>query len=272
MTMLARRLGDIELIVMSDGLLRSPADRMVDCDHPELAGQFLRPDEHGDIWLGLNCVVIRSGSQVILVDTGFGDGPLGADPDLVRKDAGLSLALRLQGIDRGEVKLVVNTHLHDDHAGGNLTWEAGNPRPAFVNASYLVQRDERDFALSGHLATEGLYTPDDVRALDVSGQLRTHVGDVQIAPGISVKKAPGHTPGHQIVVVESRDETVAVTGDLAPMALHFRHPDWKLRGDFEPSIAVSTRQAIVDWATARSACVVPYHEPDQCWAEPGPSR
>jgi glyoxylase-like metal-dependent hydrolase (beta-lactamase superfamily II) len=272
MTTLSRRVGNIELIVMSDGLLRSPADRMVDYDHPELVDQFLRPDEQGDIWLGLNCVAIRYANQVILVDTGFGDGPLGADPDLVRKDAGLSLALRLHGIDRGEVGLVVNTHLHDDHAGGNLAWEGGKPRPAFVNASYIVQRDERDFALSGHLATEGLYTPDDVRALDASGQLRTHVGDVQIASGISVKKAPGHTPGHQIVVVESRDETVAITGDLAPMALHFRHPQWKLRGDLEPSVAVSSRQAIVEWATARCARVVPYHEPYQCWVEPEPSR
>lgn len=254
---------------MSDGLLRTPAALMTGAMPAELSAQYLHPGERGDVWLGLNCVVVRTPDRVIVVDTGFGDGPLGDDPDLTRDGAGLTQALREEGIDPATVDLVVNTHLHTDHSGGNVAWTSGAGRPMFTNADYLVQQAEYDWALSGDPATEPLYAPDEVRLLAASGQLRTHDGDLGIAPGISLRKTPGHTPGHQILLIESRGETAAVTGDLAPMLLHLRHPDWELRGDHEPSVAVTSRRAIVAWARARRAALVPYHEPDQCWADMG---
>jgi glyoxylase-like metal-dependent hydrolase (beta-lactamase superfamily II) len=264
-----RRVGDIELLVMSDGLLRAPADLMTGAMPAELVAQFLHTGAQGDIWLGLNCVVVRTPDRVIIVDTGFGDGPLGDDPDLRRDGAGLSRALREEGIDPARVDLVVNTHLHTDHSGGNLVWTSGAGRPMFDNAEYLVQQAEYDWAVSGDPATAPLYAPDEVRLLAASGQLRTHDGDLGIAAGISLRKTPGHTPGHQIVVIESRGESAAVTGDLAPMMLHLRHPDWELRGDHDPPVAVSSRRAIVAWARARRSALVPYHEPDECWADMG---
>jgi glyoxylase-like metal-dependent hydrolase (beta-lactamase superfamily II) len=260
-----RQVGDVGLIVLSDGLLRSSVDFMAGAMPAEVSAMFLQPDSEGDIWIGLNCVLVRSAERTILVDTGFGDGPLGDDPDLLREGAGLTRALRREGVDPAAVDVVVNTHLHADHAGGNLAWSAAAPAPAFVNADYIVQQAEYDFALSG-VAPHGLYAPEEVRFLASTNQLRTHDHDLQLAPGVSVRKAPGHTPGHQIVVVESRGETVAVTGDLAPMQLHLKHPEWELRGDHEPAQAVMSRRALVEWAKRRSAAVVAYHEPDHSWA------
>jgi glyoxylase-like metal-dependent hydrolase (beta-lactamase superfamily II) len=263
-----RQVGDVELLVMSDGLLRTPAESMIGTMPPELAAAA-GSDEHGDIWLGLNCVVLRTRDHLIVVDTGFGDGPLGDDPDLRRDGAGLTSALRRAQIEATEVDLVVNTHLHTDHCGGNVAWTSGQGRPAFPNAQYLIQQDEHDWALGGDPATAALYAPEDVRLLAAAGQLRTHEGDRQIAPGVTVRKAAGHSPGHQVVIVESRGETVAITGDLAPMRLHLDHPGWELRGDHEPAVAVSSRQDLVAWARARTATVVPYHEPADCWVQMG---
>jgi glyoxylase-like metal-dependent hydrolase (beta-lactamase superfamily II) len=265
---LRRRVGDVELLVLSDGLLRTPAERMVGAMPAEISGEFVAPDPHGDIWLGLNCVVIRTAERVIVVDTGFGDGPHGDDADLVRSaTAGLSTALAQEGIDPADVNVVVNTHLHTDHCGGNLAWDSGVARPSFANAHYLVQQAELDWALSGDPATEALYAPEDVRLLAATGQLRTHDGDARIAPGISVMKAAGHTPGHQVIVVESRGDTAVVTGDLAPMRMHVRHPGWELPGDHVPSVAAAARTDFVRWARERKAAVMPYHEPDSCWVQ-----
>ncbi|MGB9377640.1 MAG: MBL fold metallo-hydrolase [Mycobacteriales bacterium] len=262
---LARRVGDVEVLVMSDGLLRTPAELMIGRMPPELAAGAVRPDEHGDIWLGLNCVVLRTPDHLIVVDTGFGDGALGSDPDLLREGAGLTNALHQAHIEPAAVDIVVNTHLHTDHCGGNIAWTGDEGRPAFANAWYSVQRAERDWALSGDPATAALYAPEDVRLLITAGQLHTHDGDAQIAPGITVRMTAGHTPGHQIVIVESRGQTAAITGDLAPMRLHLEHPGWELRGDYEPATAVSSRCNFVAWADARTAAVVPYHEPADSW-------
>lgn len=269
---LRRHVGEYELIVMSDGRLQTPADLMTGGMPTEVSEGYLRPDDHGDIWLGLNCVVVRSSRHIILVDTGFGDGPLGNDPDLDRDSAGLTDALRAEGIDPADVNVVVNTHLHTDHSGGNLAWDTGEGRPAFVNAEYVVQQSERDWALSGDPATAALYAPDDVQRLAASGQLRMHEGDRPITSGLTVRKTPGHTPGHQILLVESRDQTAAITGDLAPMTLHVRHPEWELRGDHEPTRAVTSRRELVRWAEARRATVVPYHEPGDAWVQLGDAR
>jgi glyoxylase-like metal-dependent hydrolase (beta-lactamase superfamily II) len=263
----ARHVGDVEVFVMSDGLLRTPAELMVGTMPPELAAETVRPDEHGDIWLGLNCVVLRTPRQLIVVDTGFGDGPLGSDPDLRRDGAGLTDALQQAQIDPATVDIVVNTHLHTDHCGGNIAWRGGEGRPAFTNARYLVQRAELDWALSGDPATADLYAPDEVELLVAAGQLHLHNGDARIARGITVRKTAGHTPGHQIVIVESRGQVAAITGDLAPMRLHLKHPGWELRGDHEPATAVSSRRDFVAWADARTAAVVPYHEPADSWVQ-----
>jgi glyoxylase-like metal-dependent hydrolase (beta-lactamase superfamily II) len=263
------RVGAVELTVLSDGMLRIPAERMIGHTPPEIAARYLVPDARGDLWLGLNCVLLRTPELVALIDTGFGDGPLAADPDLVRAGAGLSAGLAAQGVPPESVDLVINTHLHADHAGGNLAWDGETPRPAFPNADYIVQTDELAWAQAEDPRDAILYEAGEVRALAASGQVRTREGDAELASCIHVRRAPGHSPGHQIVVVESGGESVVIAGDLAPLLMHLRHPDHELPGDLDPAAAVRSRRTIVDWAARRSVPLVSYHEPDEPFVQIG---
>jgi glyoxylase-like metal-dependent hydrolase (beta-lactamase superfamily II) len=253
---------------MSDGLLRSPVDRAVDMRAAASAPVVTPTAGEDAIWLGLNCTVVRTPTELVVVDTGFGVGVLSDDPDLRRADAGLFDALQRHGIDRSDVTRVVNTHLHTDHCGGNLIWESnGTAAPAFPNADYLVQRAEYEWALNPDPASAPLYAPDDVRQLAASGRLGLLDGDRTVAPGIRVRPAVGHTPGHQIVLVESGDAAVAITGDVAPMRIHVENPRWLLRGDADPQVAADSRVAVVGWAYGARASVIPYHEPSLPWVE-----
>lgn len=254
------RIGAIELAVISDGRLRIPAARMTGAVPADIAARYVVPDTAGEIWLGLNCALVRTTEALVLVDTGFGDGALGDDPDLERDGGGLTAGLGRQGIARAEIDLVVNTHLHADHAGGNLAWKAGVPAPAFANAEYLVQADELEWALAEDPRDVMLYAPNEVHALAATGQLRTVKGDVSVAAGIRVQRAPGHSPGHQIVIVESEGETAVIAGDLAPLRLHLDHPGWELPGDLDPTAAMVSREAVLGWAAASGVALVSYHE------------
>lgn len=253
--------GATELLILSDGLLRLPAERMIGEVPVDIAARYLTPDDGGNLWLGLNCVLIRTPDIVALVDTGFGDGPLGADPDLDRSTGGLSAALRMHGVDPASIDLVINTHLHTDHIGGNLRWEEDRPYPAFPNAEYLVQRDELEWALAPDPATSPIYEPEQTRALAATGRVRTLQGDVEVAPGIRVERAVGHSIGHQIVIVESDAEAIAIAGDLAPLRMHLEHPEWQLPGDQDRAAAVASRERFVRWAASAGIKVASYHEP-----------
>ena len=265
-----RRVGHFQLTVCSDGLLRTEAERLGAALLPADAAAALRPGRDGTVWLGLNCVLVETPDRLILVDAGFGDGPLSDDPDLERPEGSLSASLRRQGIVPKDIDLVILTHLHADHAGGCLAWALdGSSRPAFPNAEVVVQRDELEWALAEDPRDTMLYAPEEVRALAASGRLRTVEGSTTVAPGVRVIPAPGHSPGHQVVVLEDGEATAIVAGDLLHLRVHVGHPDVELPGDLDPPQAVATRRRILGDAIARRAVLISYHEATDPFLRPG---
>ncbi|RQX12649.1 MBL fold metallo-hydrolase, partial [Micromonospora ureilytica] len=162
----------------------------------------------GQWWLPFRSFAIRAGDgPVTLVDTGIGptDAPAASwAPVPGRMPAELAAA----GIDPADVDTVVLTHLHSDHIGWAVTGTPG--RPYFPNASYLVQHAELDAAetLNPGLPA-GLIAP-----LRAAGQLRVVDGEIALTPAVRLLPTPGHTPGHQSVLLTSADERMLLTGDL----------------------------------------------------------
>lgn len=256
------RLGELDLRVFDDGAFAFPPDWLAANARPlALAEAIAEGDLPTDVVpIRLNILLIDTGSQLVLVDTGFG----ALDPGAGK----LSLALQAEGIAPEEIDLVLLTHLHPDHIGGTLD-AAG--KPAFPNARYLANRTEYDYWQADPSLAE-LPVPDDLRAAARQLGKETPValqevleliepGD-EVAPGVTVLAAYGHTPGHLAVEVTSNGERLLHVADAAAVpAFHLAHPEWFTKLDLWPAQAVMTRNELFDRAAMNDLLVLAYHFP-----------
>jgi glyoxylase-like metal-dependent hydrolase (beta-lactamase superfamily II) len=172
--------------------------------------------------IALNPLLVRTGSQNILIDTGLGDTRGGKFDDLFDVNCGKLLnCLDELGTPAAEINTVILTHLHFDHSGGcTRRDEDGTLEIAFPNAQYVIQKQEWEDAHDTNEVTRASYLPEELDVIASSGQLELVEGDCDIAPGVRVAVTGGHTKSHQIVLIESDGQTCVFWGDLIPMAAH----------------------------------------------------
>jgi glyoxylase-like metal-dependent hydrolase (beta-lactamase superfamily II) len=202
----------------------------------------------GRWWLRFWNYAIRYGDgPVTLVDAGIGPaGALAADwaPVPGRLPAELAAA----GIDPADVDAIVLTHLHDDHIG----WAVPADTP-FANARVVVQRaDVETFAVRPQ---EGVL----LRPLRESGRLQILDGDAEIRSGIRVIATPGHTPGHQSVLISAGDESILVTGDLLVHAVQLVDPGLAYGYDMDADRGRVSRREMLEAAAARGTALAVSH-------------
>ncbi|MET7246014.1 MBL fold metallo-hydrolase [Methylobacterium sp. EM32] len=240
----AVRIGEIDVLVVSDGVLPLPTKMLGHNVEPAaratwLNDMFLPPDAFD--W-SLNVVLVRSGGQTILIDAG-----LGLDPNLNLPRAG-QLAKRLQaaGIDLASVTDVVLTHMHMDHVGGLLVDGVKERlRPDLrihVAAAEVEFWEAPDFT---HVDMPQGF-PDALRtaakrfAQEYRGQLRLFDEEHEVAPGVIVQRTGGHTPGHSVVRLASGGDRLTFAGD-AVFTVGFEHPDWHNGFEHDPEEAARVR-------------------------------
>jgi glyoxylase-like metal-dependent hydrolase (beta-lactamase superfamily II) len=210
-------------------------------------------DEKNRIPLGMRCLLIEHPDGLVLIDSGAGDkesekflgiygienAPLG--------DVGptqLESALAEAGFSVGDVDLVINSHLHFDHAGGNTRrGEGGAPVLAFPNARYVVRRGEWDWAHHPNERTSASYFAHNYDPIQAAGRLELVDDDRELLPGISLRHTPGHTPHHQGILVESGNERLFYLADLVPTAAHVPLP-WIMGYDVEPLVTLESKRRI----------------------------
>jgi glyoxylase-like metal-dependent hydrolase (beta-lactamase superfamily II) len=209
----------------------------------------------------------------VLVDTGLGNKEGTKFHDIYGvENAGaggrtlLEDGLRALGHAPEDVRVVVNTHLHFDHAGGNTYRdESGEVRPSFPNAGYLVHAGELDYARHTNERTAASYLPPNWEPVAAAGRLVALGGeDPEVVPGVRLLRAPGHTPYHHCVLVESGGEAACFLADLVPTHHHLPLP-WIMGYDVEPLVTLESKRRLLARAEAEGWLLVFEHDADVAW-------
>jgi len=217
------------------------------------------PDDRNRIPLALRCLLVEHDDGLVLIDTGIGNKESGKFIDIYGvENAGqngrtkLEDALRELGHGPEDIRWVMHTHLHFDHAGGDLSREG----LSFPRARYVVQRKELDFARHTNERTAGSYLPHNFEG--VPFQLID--GETEILPGIRGLPTPGHVPYHQSILLESGGEKACFVADLVPTSAHLPLP-WIMGYDLEPLVTLETRRRLYQRAEAEEWLLVFEHDP-----------
>jgi len=222
------------------------------------------PDDRNRIPLALRCLLVEHDDGLVLIDTGIGNKENSKFAEIYGVEntgAGgrtkLEDALHELGHGPEDIRWVINTHLHFDHAGGdNWTDPAGKIGLAFPNARYVVQRGELDFARHTNERTAGSYLAPNFQG--VPFQLID--GETEILPGIRGLPTPGHVPYHQSILLESGGEKACFVADLVPTSAHLPLP-WIMGYDLEPLVTLETRRRLYQRAEAEEWLLVFEHDP-----------
>lgn len=260
-------LGDMEIAVICDGYIKLDAGAVMGLI-PRLLWEPIigkaNIDADHRMKLSLNCMVVRSGEDVLLVDTGIGNKLEGA----VRErgfpgEHGLLLdGLASIGLAPEDITVVANTHLHADHCGWNTIRGAdGSLRPAFPNARYYIQRGEYEVASHPNERTRGTYFAENFEPLAASGQLELVDGETELMPGARFWATPGHTLDHASIALTSRGQTALYTGDLVHHAVQVERPAWIAAFDILPLMSLESKKKLAERALRDNALLICVHSP-----------
>jgi glyoxylase-like metal-dependent hydrolase (beta-lactamase superfamily II) len=260
----ALKVGEIDVLVVSDGVLPLPTTMLAHNADPTVRANWLHdmflPQDAFD-W-ALNAVMVRSGDKTILIDAG-----LGSDPDLHLPRAGqLIRRLEAAGIDLSSVTDLVLTHMHMDHVGGLLV--DGVKERLRKDLRIHVAAAEVKFWEAPDFSRVSMPPgfPDALRAAakqfvkEYGSQLRTFDETYEIAPGVIARRTGGHTPGHSVVRVASGGDALTFAGD-AVFAVGFEQPDWHNGFEHDPEEAARVRVRLLRELAETGEMLVATHLP-----------
>jgi glyoxylase-like metal-dependent hydrolase (beta-lactamase superfamily II) len=235
--------GEIEVRHIDGGLFWLDGGSMFGIVPKTLWEKKITPDERNRIPLAANSLLVRAHGKNILVETGNGtkwDAKLRGIYSFTEGDPYME-SLAATGVKPEEIDLVINTHLHFDHAGGNTKFTNGRAVPAFPNAQYIVQKAELEHALHPNERDRASYYAHDFVPIMEAGRWQLVDGDAEIVPGISVVKIPGHNMQVQAIQIRSGGKKLMFVADLIPTRHHLPLA-WIIAYDLYPLISLETKR------------------------------
>jgi glyoxylase-like metal-dependent hydrolase (beta-lactamase superfamily II) len=256
------KLGKFDIQPVTDGRFRLDGGAMFGVVPKMLWEKCCQPDEQNRISLGLNCLLIRTGRKNILVDTGLGDKEDAKFQEMfaVERIPTLRDSLKMQGLQPKDIHMIVNTHLHFDHAGGNTVRENGAIVPTFPRAKYFVQRGEYEDAARANERTRASYRRENFTPVAHVDQWEFMDGETELVPGVSVVVTEGHTRNHQSIKIESEGQIAFYLGDLIPTVSHLPLP-YIMGYDLYPLQTLETKRWVLDRALNENWLLVFEHDP-----------
>jgi glyoxylase-like metal-dependent hydrolase (beta-lactamase superfamily II) len=259
------KLGDFEVYALSDGTFCLDGGQMFGVVPKTLWERKIPADARNRIRLALTCLLVRTGRENVLIETGIGDKYDAKFADIYGIDhrPGLLDNLRCHGVEPGEIDVVINSHLHFDHCGWNTRREGDREVPTFSRARYYIQRGEWEHALAPTERDRASYIESYFKTTE--SQTLFLEGDQEILPGIRVQMVPGHTRNLQAVWVESRGERACFVSDLIPTSAHLQYP-WIMAFDLYPLETLASKKRLIPELVRDNVIVVFPHDAAMPWA------
>lgn len=231
------RIGDFEVLVVTDGMLSVPPKVYFPATEPEQWEPHRRWMNHdGTITFAFASFVVRSGGKTILIDAGIGDRQVGP-----MKGGLLLTELAKAGVQPADIDAVFCTHLHYDHYGHIVAGEPGGLSLSFPNASLHWTSAEQTWA-------ETAAGPDVELRKEMLGLIADRYvasdGGWSLAPGVDVVALPGHTPGHAGIVLSSGSQRAYILGDAVACPVQLTETEWSGLGDVDPALARQTQEVV----------------------------
>lgn len=253
-------IGGTELYSISDGIIKVNKKEFFS-DLYETDWEPYKEYSNQFIDLNIGSFVIKTKSATVLVDTGLGKLDHGSHQ--LKKETLIS-EMAKSGFSVTDIDIVFMTHLHWDHVGTNMTLTEEGWAPTFPNAKYFVSN--KDWKLFSRLLnTKSFkYIKEQVSPLIELGLLNRFEGEISLTDEIRTLQTPGHTPGHNSLLISSNNEKAIITGDAIHIPIQFNHPDWSPSIDRNKSLSVKSRQLIIDYIEKEHALIAAGH-----FASPG---
>jgi glyoxylase-like metal-dependent hydrolase (beta-lactamase superfamily II) len=256
------KLGNLEFHIVVDGYVYLDGGAMFGVIPKPLWEKKAPADARNRIRLAMNCLLIHAGGKRILVETGAGDKWNAKFREIHNLDGPhLVERLREYGVHPEEIDIVVNTHLHFDHCGGNTRIEKDKVVPTFPNARYIVQRGEFEHAKNPTERDRASYILDNYVPLETAGKLSLLEDDRTIAPGVELIRAPGHTASMQCVKLTGGGQTAFLFADLVPMTAHLPLP-WIMGYDLYPMTTLENKKKWIPHVGREGWLALFVHDPN----------
>ena len=257
-------LGDFELTAVSDGVYHLDGGAFFGVIPKSLWQKKVVADENNLVPTALNSVVVRTGKQTVLIETGIGNKLSDRMIKIYGQPAKLMENLGAAGISPEDIDIVINTHLHFDHCGWNTVREGEKIVPTFPKAKYYVQDGEWQYATHSSERDAISYISANFEPLIASGQMQLLKGDQEILPGISVKVFPGHTRHMQAVILRSGGRTACYISDLIPTSWHL-DVAWVMSFDLFPLETMESKKRYYAQAIPENWLTMFTHDPNIPW-------
>jgi glyoxylase-like metal-dependent hydrolase (beta-lactamase superfamily II) len=256
-------LGDIEVHYLHGGNFFLDGGAMFGVVPKPLWERKSPPDSRNRIRLAANSLLVRTQNKNIVIETGNGTKwtPKLRDIYGIQEGDPLLDNLAAKSVRPDQIDLVVNTHLHFDHAGGNTKLHNDQAVPAFPNAKYVVQAGEIAHAANPSERDRASYFEENFLPMQQSDQWHALAGDSEIIPGIATVGIPGHNSDIQAIKLTGGGKTIFFVADLFPTRHHLSLP-WIMAYDLYPLQTLETKRKWLQTIVQENWIVVFGHDPD----------
>ena len=257
------KFADYRVEIVSDAEFRLDGGAMFGVVPRVLWERVCPPDEFNRIRLDMNCLFVETATEKILIETGIGEKWTEKQTQMFgifRTQTFAEILFQKTGYSPSDVSIVVNTHLHFDHAGGNTILDtSGEIVPQFPNARYFVSESEFAHAENPNERDRASYLPENWRALQTSGQLELKPDEYEVVEGLQMKQIRGHNETMQVFQLRRGDQTLFGFADLIPTRAHLPLA-WIMGYDLFPTETLTAKRNLLPIAAQENCLCLFYHD------------